>query len=62
MEQEAAERLKAMEPWRITDNELELYKAKVKHSKTVLLTATSFLHWLTVNNTQSVWCHMTHDK
>lgn len=29
MEQEAAERLKAQEPWRITDNELELYKAKV---------------------------------
>ncbi|XP_078141151.1 solute carrier family 12 member 2 isoform X4 [Centroberyx gerrardi] len=28
MEQEAAERLKAQEPWRITDNELELYKAK----------------------------------
>uniref|UniRef100_A0A7N6BBF2 Solute carrier family 12 member 2 n=1 Tax=Anabas testudineus TaxID=64144 RepID=A0A7N6BBF2_ANATE len=28
MEQEAAERLKAHEPWRITDNELELYKAK----------------------------------
>uniref|UniRef100_A0A7N8WN68 Solute carrier family 12 member 2-like n=1 Tax=Mastacembelus armatus TaxID=205130 RepID=A0A7N8WN68_9TELE len=26
MEQEAAERLKAQEPWRITDNELELYK------------------------------------
>lgn len=29
MEQEAAEKLKADEPWRITDNELELYKAKV---------------------------------
>uniref|UniRef100_A0A3Q2YCQ5 Solute carrier family 12 member 3 n=1 Tax=Hippocampus comes TaxID=109280 RepID=A0A3Q2YCQ5_HIPCM len=28
MDQEAAERLKAEEPWRITDNELELYKAK----------------------------------
>ncbi|KAF7652791.1 hypothetical protein LDENG_00092220 [Lucifuga dentata] len=28
MEQEVAERLKAQEPWRITDNELELYKAK----------------------------------
>ncbi|KAF3695389.1 Solute carrier family 12 member 2 [Channa argus] len=28
MQQEAAERLKAQEPWRITDNELELYKAK----------------------------------
>ncbi|XP_026074889.1 solute carrier family 12 member 2-like isoform X1 [Carassius auratus] len=28
MEQEAAERLKSEEPWRITDNELELYKAK----------------------------------
>ncbi|XP_031434224.1 solute carrier family 12 member 2 isoform X2 [Clupea harengus] len=28
MEQEAAEKLKAEEPWRITDNELELYKAK----------------------------------
>lgn len=32
MEQVAAERLKAQEPWRITDNELELYKAKVIHS------------------------------
>ncbi|XP_056144616.1 solute carrier family 12 member 2-like [Lampris incognitus] len=30
MEQEAAERLKAQEPWRITDNELELYKTKTK--------------------------------
>lgn len=29
MEQEAAEKLKAEEPWRITDNELELYRAKV---------------------------------
>lgn len=29
MEQEAAEKLKSEEPWRITDNELELYKAKV---------------------------------
>uniref|UniRef100_A0A8C6UCB1 Solute carrier family 12 member 2 n=1 Tax=Neogobius melanostomus TaxID=47308 RepID=A0A8C6UCB1_9GOBI len=28
MQQEEAERLKAQEPWRITDNELELYKAK----------------------------------
>ncbi|XP_028312193.1 solute carrier family 12 member 2 isoform X1 [Gouania willdenowi] len=28
MEQEAAERIKALESWRITDNELELYKAK----------------------------------
>ncbi|KAK5931929.1 hypothetical protein CgunFtcFv8_003679 [Champsocephalus gunnari] len=28
MEQEAAERQKALEPWRITDNELELYRAK----------------------------------
>ncbi|KAJ8287269.1 hypothetical protein GJAV_G00049610 [Gymnothorax javanicus] len=28
MEQEAAERLKNEEPWRITDNELELYRAK----------------------------------
>ncbi|KTF77306.1 hypothetical protein cypCar_00041300 [Cyprinus carpio] len=28
MEQEAAEKLKAEEPWRITDNELELYRAK----------------------------------
>ncbi|XP_047426341.1 solute carrier family 12 member 2 isoform X2 [Mugil cephalus] len=28
MEQEAAERLKNSEPWRITDNELELYRAK----------------------------------
>lgn len=29
MEQEAAEHLKNSEPWRITDNELELYRAKV---------------------------------
>lgn len=36
MEQEAAERLKAQEPWRITDNELELYKAKVYLSLTNL--------------------------
>ncbi|XP_056287853.1 solute carrier family 12 member 2 isoform X2 [Pseudoliparis swirei] len=28
MEQEAAEKLKDSEPWRITDNELELYRAK----------------------------------
>nr|XP_055063005.1 solute carrier family 12 member 2 isoform X1 [Misgurnus anguillicaudatus] len=28
MEQEAAEKMKSEEPWRITDNELELYKAK----------------------------------
>uniref|UniRef100_A0A674BLF1 Solute carrier family 12 member 2 n=1 Tax=Salmo trutta TaxID=8032 RepID=A0A674BLF1_SALTR len=28
MEQDAAERLKAEEPWRISDNELELYRAK----------------------------------
>lgn len=34
MEQEAAERLKAQEPWRITDNELELYKAKVHSTLT----------------------------
>lgn len=43
MEQEAAERLKAQEPWRITDNELELYKAKVRfalnHRKTVVRAA-----------------------
>lgn len=32
MDQEAAEKLKADEPWRITDNELELYKAKVSTS------------------------------
>lgn len=30
MEQDDAERLKAEEPWRITDNELELYRAKVR--------------------------------
>lgn len=34
MEQEAAERLKNSEPWRITDNELDLYRAKVSwHSE-----------------------------
>lgn len=38
MEQEAAERLKNSEPWRITDNELELYRAKVS----TLLTLNSF--------------------
>lgn len=30
LEPEAAERLKNTEPWRITDNELELYRAKVR--------------------------------
>ena len=30
MEQAEAERLKALEPWRISDNELELYRAKVR--------------------------------
>lgn len=30
LEPEAAERLKNSEPWRITDNELELYRAKVR--------------------------------
>ena len=47
MEQEAAETLKAQEPWRITDNELELYKAKVyiwNHTHT---------HTLTHSHTQS---------
>lgn len=29
LEQDAAERLKNSEPWRITDNELDLYRAKV---------------------------------
>lgn len=40
MEQEVAERLKNSEPWRITDNELELYRAKVG---TLLLTIVHFL-------------------
>lgn len=35
LEQDSAERLKNSEPWRITDNELELYRAKVS---TLLLT------------------------
>lgn len=30
LEPDAAERLKNSEPWRITDNELELYRAKVR--------------------------------
>ena len=30
MDLDAAERLKNSEPWRITDNELELYRAKVR--------------------------------
>ena len=30
MEQAEAEHLKALEPWRISDNELELYRAKVR--------------------------------
>lgn len=41
MEQDAAERLKAEEPWRISDNELELYRAKVNLTTlaiTILLT------------------------
>ncbi len=44
MEQEAAERLKAQEPWRITDNELELYKAKV-HPHTADI-STNHTAWL----------------
>lgn len=32
MEQDAAERLKNQEPWRITDNELELYRTKVANA------------------------------
>uniref|UniRef100_A0A3B4YAI0 Solute carrier family 12 member 2 n=1 Tax=Seriola lalandi dorsalis TaxID=1841481 RepID=A0A3B4YAI0_SERLL len=40
MEQEAAERLKNSEPWRITDNELELYRAKVSASYSLSLTVT----------------------
>lgn len=50
MEQEAAETLKNSEPWRITDNELELYRTKVS---VLLLTAVLlytvmcclFQHW-----------------
>uniref|UniRef100_A0A4W5P6C1 Solute carrier family 12 member 2 n=1 Tax=Hucho hucho TaxID=62062 RepID=A0A4W5P6C1_9TELE len=41
MEQDAAEAQKASEPWRITDNELELYRAKVNLTTlaiTILLT------------------------
>lgn len=41
MEQDTAEALKASEPWRITDNELELYRAKVNLTTlaiTILLT------------------------
>lgn len=38
MELEAAERLKNSEPWRITDNELELYRAKVCSTHTLI-------HW-----------------
>lgn len=34
MEQDAAEKMKSEEPWRITDNELELYKAKVSTPQT----------------------------
>lgn len=37
MEQEDAERLKTEEPWRITDNELELYKAKVRLNDTTFI-------------------------
>lgn len=35
MEQEAAERLKNSEPWRITDNELDLYRAKVSRRRSM---------------------------
>lgn len=49
-EQEVADKMKEDEPWRITDNELELYKTKVlyssacciKHHKT--LCTTVFVH------------------
>lgn len=41
MEQEDAERLKAEEPWRITDNELELYKAKVNDQYVFILVCSS---------------------
>lgn len=41
MEQEAAERLKAQEPWRITDNELELYKAKVHSTQSPVTSHTA---------------------
>lgn len=40
LEQDAAERLKNSEPWRITDNELELYRAKVS---TLLLTVIHYI-------------------
>lgn len=52
MEQEAAEKLKAEEPWRITDNELELYKAKVEmrpqppHSNTRKLLIKPHTHYV----------------
>lgn len=42
LEQDAAERLKNNEPWRITDNELELYRAKVS---TLLLTVIHYIVW-----------------
>lgn len=44
MEQEAAEKLKAEEPWRITDNELELYKAKVRMKPQPPSTHTAHAH------------------
>lgn len=46
MEQEAAEKLKAEEPWRITDNELELYKAKVRRGEAVCVPRV-ITHWAT---------------
>lgn len=51
MEQEDADRLKTQEPWRITDNELELYRAKVSSSSSSSHTQslTELKHKLNIN-------------
>ncbi|TTF71930.1 Solute carrier family 12 member 2 [Bagarius yarrelli] len=61
MEQEAAEKLKVDEPWRITDNELELYRAKVEtippHTHTHTHTTVNITHQY-LSNVVGFFCHL----
>ncbi len=60
MEQEAAEKLKAEEPWRITDNELELYRAKVSirySSGDVMLSC-----YFDMERHMSLMCHLNSEN
>lgn len=60
MEQEAAEKLKAEEPWRITDNELELYRAKVtiSYSSGDMM----LLHCFDMELRVSLMCHLNSEN